>query len=121
MAVHAEMADRMGIMYSGLIVEVAPVVDTFKEPLHPYTEGLISSIPAIGGDRSRMVGIPGNAPSPLDWPSGCRFHPRCPKVMDICRTEVPAMLEVAPERFVACHLYPTPLSGAASAFEELEK
>jgi peptide/nickel transport system ATP-binding protein len=119
MAVHAEMADRMGIMYSGLIVEVAPVIDTFKEPLHPYTMGMISSIPVIGGDRSRMVGIPGNAPSPLDWPPGCRFHPRCPKVMDICRTEVPQMLEVAPERFVACHLYPTALSGAVSASEEV--
>ena len=121
MAVHAEMADRMGIMYSGQIVEVAPVIETFKEPLHPYTQGLISSIPVIGGDRSRMVGIPGNAPSPLDWPSGCRFHPRCPKVMDICREKQPPMLEVAPERFVACHLYPTPLSGAAPASEELEK
>lgn len=119
MAVHAEMADRMGIMYSGLMVEVAPVVEMFKAPLHPYTQGLISSIPAIGGDRSRMVGIPGNAPSPLNWPAGCRFHPRCPKVMDICREKAPAMLEVAPERFVACHLYPTPLSGAAPVSEEL--
>jgi peptide/nickel transport system ATP-binding protein len=121
MAVHAEMSDRMGIMYSGLIVEVAPTVETFKEPLHPYTKGLISSIPAIGGDRSRMVGIPGNAPSPLDWPSGCRFHPRCPKVMDICRTTMPEMLEVAPGRLVACHLYPKPLSGKASVSEELKQ
>jgi peptide/nickel transport system ATP-binding protein len=115
MAVHAEMADRMGIMYSGLMVEVAPVVETFKEPLHPYTQGLIASIPVVGGDRSRMVGIPGNAPSPLDWPPGCRFHPRCPKVMEICREKQPSMLEVSPGRFVACHLYPTPLSGAAPA------
>jgi len=121
MAVHAEIVDRMGIMYSGQIVEVAPVVDTFKDPLHPYTQGLIHSIPMIGGDRNRMVGIPGNAPSPLDWPSGCRFHPRCPKVMDICREKQPPMLEVAPGRFVACHLFPTPLSGATSASEELEK
>ena len=121
MAVHAEMADRMGIMYSGLIVEVAPIIETFKEPLHPYTKGLISSIPVIGGDRTRMVGIPGNAPSPLDWPPGCRFHPRCPEVMDICRTKMPAMLEVAPGRIVACHLYPKPLSGTASVSEELEQ
>jgi len=126
MAVHAEMADRMGIMYSGLIVEVAPVIETFKEPLHPYTQGLITSIPSLGGDRSRMAGIPGNAPSPLAWPSGCRFHPRCPKVMDICRTNVPPMLEVAPGRLVACHLYPTPISGALpaskqAASEELEQ
>jgi len=118
MAVHAEMADRLGIMYAGLIVEVAPVIETFKEPLHPYTRGLISSIPVIGGDRERMVGIPGNAPSPLDWPSGCRFHPRCPKVMDVCRGTAPPMLEVAPGHLVACHLYPTPISGAAPFAEE---
>jgi len=119
MAVHSEMADRMGIMYSGVMVEIAPVVETFTEPLHPYTQGLIASIPAVGGDRSRMIGIPGNAPSPLDWPSGCRFHPRCPKVMEVCREKQPPMLEVAPGRLVACHLYPTPISGAAPTFEEL--
>lgn len=105
MAVHAELADRMGIMYSGVMVEIASVVDTFKHPLHPYTQGLISSIPAIGGDRSRMVGIPGRAPSPLDWPPGCRFHPRCPRAMEICRQEVPALQEIEPGRWVACHLY----------------
>ena len=100
-------------------IEVAPTVETFKSPLHPYTKGLISSIPAIGGDRARMAGIPGNAPSPLDWPSGCRFHPRCPEVMDVCRTKAPEMLEVAPGRIVACHLYSKPLSGTASVSKEL--
>jgi len=110
MAVHAELADRMGIMYAGLIVEVAPVVETFKEPLHPYTQGLISSIPMIGGSRERMVGIPGRAPSPLDWPSGCRFHPRCPYAMDVCREKLPVMQEVAPGRLVACHLHGNPAS-----------
>lgn len=108
MAVHAELADRMGIMYAGVIVEVAPVVETFKDPLHPYTQGLISSIPTIGGSRDRMVGIPGRAPSPLEWPPGCRFHPRCPQAMDICREKVPALQEVAPDRLVACHLHGTP-------------
>lgn len=105
MAVHAEMADRIGIMYSGLMVEIAPTVGIFKDPLHPYTQGLIASIPVVGGDRSRMAGIPGNTPSPLDWPPGCRFHPRCPRVMDICRHELPMMREVTPGRLVACHLY----------------
>lgn len=105
MAVHAEMADRIGIMYSGLMVEIAPTVSIFKEPLHPYTQGLIASIPAVGGDRSRMTGIPGNTPSPLNWPPGCRFHPRCPKAMEICRHELPIMREVAPGRLVACHLH----------------
>jgi len=110
MAVHAELADRMGIMYAGLMMEVSPVVETFKDPLHPYTQGLISSIPAIGGSRDRMVGIPGRAPSPLAWPSGCRFHPRCPQAMDICREKMPVMREVAPDRLVACHLFGDPAS-----------
>jgi len=101
MAVHAELADRMGIMYSGLIVEVAPVIETFKEPLHPYTQGLIDSIPVIGGSRERMKGLPGRAPSPIDWPTGCRFHPRCPKAMDVCQQEMPPLQEVAPDRLVA--------------------
>jgi len=110
MAVHAELADRMGIMYAGLMMEVSPVVETFKDPLHPYTQGLISSIPMIGGSRDRMVGIPGRAPSPLAWPSGCRFHPRCPQAMDICREKMPVMREVAPDRLVACHLFGDPAS-----------
>jgi peptide/nickel transport system ATP-binding protein len=118
MAVHAELADRMGIMYSGVMVEVAPVIETFKEPLHPYTQGLISSIPMIGGSRDRMVGIPGRAPSPLAWPSGCRFHPRCPKVMDICPEKVPVMQEVAPGRLVACHLYGDPADRNGGTSEE---
>ncbi|MBN1876906.1 MAG: ABC transporter ATP-binding protein [Anaerolineae bacterium] len=105
MAVHAELADRIGIMYSGLMVEIASAVSIFKNPLHPYTQGLIASIPTIGGDRSRMTGIPGATPSPLDWPPGCRFHPRCPKAMEICRQQPPVMREVAPEQIVACHLY----------------
>lgn len=118
MAVHAELADRMGIMYSGVMVEVAPVVETFKEPLHPYTQGLISSIPEIGGNRDRMVGIPGHAPSPLAWPSGCRFHPRCPKVMEICPEKVPVMQEAAPGRLVACHLYGDPTDTTPRLSEE---
>lgn len=105
MAVHAEMADRMGIMYSGLIVEIAPVVETFKEPLHPYTQALIEAIPRLGGPRVRLKGLAGRTPSPLAWPPGCRFHPRCPKAMSVCREEAPELREVAPGRLVACHLY----------------
>jgi peptide/nickel transport system ATP-binding protein len=106
MAVHAELADRLGIMYSGLIVEVAPVVEAFKDPLHPYTQALIAAIPRIGGSRERIQGLAGRAPSPLDWPSGCRFHPRCPKVMPRCREERPLLTEIKPGRHVACFLYP---------------
>jgi len=114
MAVHAELVDRVAVMYAGSIVEVAEVGEVFKRPRHPYTAGLIGSIPRVGGDRTRLGGIAGNAPSPRNWPTGCRFHPRCPKAMDVCRTSVPALLPLedgaappqgVPAR-VACHLYP---------------
>ncbi len=109
MAVHAELADRVAVMYAGKIVEVSDVHQIFKDPKHPYTQGLIASIPKIGGERKRLTGIGGNAPSPLAWPSGCRFHPRCPYVMDVCRHQEPPLLplvnghKVPP--VVACHLY----------------
>jgi peptide/nickel transport system ATP-binding protein len=105
MAVHAELADRMGIMYAGGVVEVARTLDIFKHPQHPYTQGLIRSIPRIGGTRERLEGIPGLAPSPLAWPGGCKFHPRCPLAMEICKQQAPALREVEPGRQVACHLY----------------
>jgi peptide/nickel transport system ATP-binding protein len=105
MAVHAELADRMGIMYAGTVMEVSPTIDVFKRPLHPYTQGLIKSIPTIGGERVRLEGIPGQAPSPLAWPSGCKFHPRCPYVMEVCKQREPQLREVEPGRLVACYLY----------------
>jgi peptide/nickel transport system ATP-binding protein len=105
MAVHAELSDRMGIMYAGEVVEVCSTIDTFKRPLHPYTQGLIKSIPRIGGARERLEGIPGLAPSPLGWPQGCKFHPRCPHAMEICKRQAPRLREVEPGRLVACHLY----------------
>ncbi len=114
MAVHAELVDRVAVMYAGEVVEVADVEQIFKQPRHPYTEGLIKSIPRVGGDRARLVGIAGNAPSPREWPSGCRFHPRCPRVMDVCRVTPPSLLPLVdgstastrPLPAVACHLYP---------------
>jgi peptide/nickel transport system ATP-binding protein len=105
MAVHAELADRMGIMYAGEVMEVSNTLDIFKRPLHPYTQGLIKSIPRIGGPRERLEGIPGLAPSPLAWPAGCKFHPRCPFAMDICKQQAPRLREVEPGRLVSCHLY----------------
>lgn len=105
MAVHAELADRLAIMYAGVIVEVGSTVDIFQDPWHPYTRGLIASIPMVGGERRRMEGIPGLAPSPLAWPTGCRFHPRCRQALAICREQEPALVECGPERLVACHLY----------------
>jgi peptide/nickel transport system ATP-binding protein len=115
MAVHAELVDRVAVMYAGDIVEVGDVKQIFKSPRHPYTQGLIGAIPRVGGDRARLQGIAGNAPSPRSWPSGCRFHPRCPRAMEICREVAPRRLPIADGNrsgkvngaptFVACHLY----------------
>src|SRR5438132_13552379 len=91
MAVHAELVDRVGVMYAGKVVEVGDVRQIFKNPRHPYTQALIHSIPKVGGERVRLDGIAGNAPSPIRWPSGCRFHPRCPHAMPICSVEVPEL------------------------------
>ncbi|MEM3478767.1 MAG: ABC transporter ATP-binding protein [Candidatus Bathyarchaeia archaeon] len=103
MAAHAQIADRIAIMYAGKIVEVGLISQIFEEPLHPYTKGLISAIPAIG--KRYIKGIPGLAPSPLNWPSGCRFHPRCRQATELCAKVEPPMKEVERERSVACHLY----------------
>ena len=111
MAVHAELTDRVAVMYAGDVVEVGDVRQIFKAPRHPYTQALIHSIPKVGGERARLDGIAGNAPSPLHWPTGCRFHPRCPHAMPICQAQFPELgaLEDGStngERpLVACHLY----------------
>jgi peptide/nickel transport system ATP-binding protein len=103
-AVHANIADRVGIMYAGRIVEDAQVDDIFEDPLHPYTQHLISSLPMIG-DKSYKGSIPGAPPNLANPPDGCRFHPRCPHVMDICRREVPPFINVnGQRRQVACFL-----------------
>jgi peptide/nickel transport system ATP-binding protein len=90
-------------MYAGKIVEVAEVKDIFKNPMHPYTKFLINSIPRIG-DKSDRLSIPGFPPSLADPPNGCRFHPRCPYAMDICREKSPLLCEVAEGHNVACFL-----------------
>ena len=103
MAAHAQIADRIVIMYAGKIVEIGNIYDVFEDPLHPYTKGLISAIPSMG--KRYVKGISGLSPSPLNWPSGCRFHPRCNYAMDICSKIEPNMKEIKPGRWVACHLY----------------
>jgi peptide/nickel transport system ATP-binding protein len=118
--VHAQLADRIGIMYAGQVVEIGRIRPVLKAPLHPYTQGLMASIPAIGGERRRLSGIAGATPSPLSWPEGCRFHTRCPHKMDVCTQEAPILAEIRPgrrtagdvdvevdvDRFAACHLHP---------------
>ena len=103
MAVHANVADRLMIMYAGRIAEEAPTKSIFTTPLHPYTQHLISSLPMIG-ERSGRKSLKGTPPNLANPPSGCRFHPRCPYVMDVCRTETPELIQVKDRHRVACHL-----------------
>jgi peptide/nickel transport system ATP-binding protein len=99
-----EMADRVYVMYAGNMVEVASTKKLFAKPLHPYTQGLISTVPRLTGGGIAS-GIPGRIPDYLNPPPGCRFHPRCPHVMDICRTDKPPAYRVDEEHEVACFLY----------------
>ncbi len=103
LAVHANVADRVAIMYAGRIVEEAPTPLIFNAARHPYTQHLIRSLPMIG-DRSSRISLPGSPPNLANPPGGCRFHPRCPQVMDICRAEVPGMVTLPGNQRVACHL-----------------
>jgi peptide/nickel transport system ATP-binding protein len=103
MAVHANLTDRLGIMYAGRLVEEGRTRDLFKKPLHPYTAHLISSLPRIG-DEAPKKGLEGSPPSLADPPAGCRFHPRCPLAIDICRREAPPMVEILPGHRAACHV-----------------
>jgi peptide/nickel transport system ATP-binding protein len=103
MAVHANVANRVMIMYAGRIAEEAPTEIIFNAPVHPYTQHLIRSLPVIG-ERSNKASLRGTPPNLANPPSGCRFHERCPYVMDICRTEVPELITVRDRHRVACHL-----------------
>ena len=106
LGVVAETADDVVVMYAAQIVEQAPVDDIFTRPQHPYTWGLIGSLPRLDADVERLVQISGQPPSLLNPPRGCRFHPRCPYVMDICKTEDPELRPTAgqPNHRNACHL-----------------
>ena len=103
----AEMASRVVVMYAGKVVEEAPVKEIFKDPRHPYTRGLLGSIPVIGRKAQRhrrLQEIPGIVPSPMQTPLGCRFHPRCSRVMDRCCSEQPPMIRLGQHRRVSCWL-----------------
>jgi peptide/nickel transport system ATP-binding protein len=104
MGVHANMADRIIIMYAGKLVEIGSAKDIFKNPLHPYTRYLIESLPKIG-DKTIRRSVPGAPPSLLNPPSGCRFHPRCPYAMNECKEMVPDLIEVEKGHKVACFLH----------------
>ena len=102
----ADTCDKIAIMYAGKIVEYADVSDLFEDPLHPYTQGLIHAFPSIKSARTRMTSVPGSPPDLLDPPKGCRFHPRCPFVKNICREMEPVLTRMNERgHFAACHLY----------------
>lgn len=106
MAALSQVVDRLAIMYAGQVVESSGHIEQlFAGALHPYSQMLISSIPALGGERHRIEGIPGIAPSPRAWPAGCRFHPRCSRAMPVCFDTPPPATVYADGRIVSCHLY----------------
>ena len=102
LGVIAELADRVVVMYAGKVVEEARVGDLFTDPQHPYTLGLLGSIPKMDVDEVRLATIEGSVPNPYNMPAGCKFNPRCPFADDKCRQEVPALIEVKPGHKVAC-------------------
>jgi peptide/nickel transport system ATP-binding protein len=104
MGLLAQLVDRLAVMYAGKVAEVSSAEDIYKDPLHPYTQLLIGSIPSVK-EKKRLEGIPGLPPTLLEPPSGCIFHPRCPHAMAQCSKEVPEYREVKPGRMVACHLF----------------
>lgn len=105
LAVVAEMADRAVVMYCGKLVEEAPVLELFDNPLHPYTRGLLKSIPHIYDNKERLYMIEGMVPALTDLPAGCAFAPRCPEVQPRCHVERPTLKEISPGRRVSCRLH----------------
>ncbi len=103
LGIAAGIADRVAVMYGGRIVEIAPTPELFADPKHPYTRGLLEAAPRLDGPATPTPAIPGAVPPATAWPAGCRFHPRCSKAWERCRTE-PALLDVGPERTARCWL-----------------
>jgi len=100
----SEICEKTAIMYAGQLAEFGDSVSVFKNPMHPYTQGLISAFPSIRSRKTKMTSIPGSPPDLLNPPSGCRFHPRCQYAMEICKEKRPYLLDVDKTHKVACHL-----------------
>jgi oligopeptide/dipeptide ABC transporter ATP-binding protein len=106
LAVVAETCDRVAVMYGGKIQELAPVKELFRNPMHPYTKGLLGSLPRVDGDKAkRLTTIPGSVPDILDLPAGCKFTTRCSDRFEPCAGIEPALVERSPGHFVRCHLH----------------
>jgi len=105
LGVVADVADKIAVMYAGRIVETSPVHDIYRKPAHPYTKGLLDSIPRLDQKGRELYAIKGLPPNLLNIPPGCAFNPRCPMAQDVCRTEVPALAGVGAERSSACHFW----------------
>jgi peptide/nickel transport system ATP-binding protein len=105
MGVVRYLADRIAVMYLGRIQEVGRTDDVFNGPNHPYTEALLSAIPSVDGEPTHRIRLEGEIPSPANPPSGCVFHPRCPRVIEgLCSATEPPLVEVAPEHSIRCHI-----------------
>jgi peptide/nickel transport system ATP-binding protein len=102
-SVIAESCERIAVMYAGILAEYANARDLFKNPMHPYTQALMNSFPSIIGPKKRLIPVPGEPPNLLNPPPGCRFHPRCPLAMEICKKEVPSFIEYDNKHWAACH------------------
>lgn len=105
LAIVSQIADTVAIMYAGQIVEIGPQEKIFTDPLHPYTVGLLSSVPDIAAKKERLVQIKGQIPDPASLPVGCPFNPRCPDVMEKCKNSSPALVELKERHFVQCFKY----------------
>jgi oligopeptide/dipeptide ABC transporter ATP-binding protein len=105
LSVVKHMADRVGVMYLGKIVEEAPKKEFYSSPLHPYSQALLSAVPSMlpAVKRDRII-LKGDVPSPANPPEGCTFHTRCPRVADICRLQIPGLKKVGPDHYASCHL-----------------
>jgi len=102
LGVVSEIADRVAVMYAGRIVEVAPIEAIFRQMRHPYTRGLLDSIPRLEERRERLNAIPGQVPNPMDLPVGCKFHPRCSLIIEECKKEEPPLFQVDGDHFSRC-------------------
>jgi peptide/nickel transport system ATP-binding protein len=108
LSVVAHISNRVAVMYLGQFVELAPTKKLFYAPKHPYTEALMSAIPEVNPDKEMvLVHLEGEIPSPVNMPSGCRFHTRCSYIQELCKTDVPQWKEIEKEHFVACHFADT--------------